>query len=214
VASAFVLMKVNVYIDGFNLYYGCIRGTPYRWLDLRAVSEKLVPRHQVNRIRYFTARVTSRPGDPRMAQRQQMFLRALETLPGLSIHYGRFLVSRTRMPLSRPPASGAKTVEVIKTEEKGSDVNLAAYLLFDAFKGDYESALIISNDSDLVEPIELVRREFGLPVGVVNPHRNTSHALRNAASFYRFLREGVLRSSLLPDKISDAKGIITKPAGW
>lgn len=100
-------MKVNIYVDGFNLYYGAIRGTPYKWLDFRSMSEKLVPQYDVNRIRYFTARVQSRPGDPQMAQRQQTYMRALETIPGLSIHYGHFIVSRTRMPLASPPKTGS-----------------------------------------------------------------------------------------------------------
>ena len=118
------------------------------------------------------------------------------------------------MPLAKPPRRGARTVEVLKTEEKGSDVNLATYLLLDAFDGDYEMALILSNDSDLVEPIRVVRAKFSLPVGVVNPQGNTSHALRKAASFYRPLRQGVLQASQLPAQLADAKGTITKPVSW
>jgi len=118
-------MTANVYADGFNLYYGALRGRPYKWLDIRAVAEKLLPGRQVKRIRYFTAKVQSRPDDPQVAQRQQILIRALSTIPGLSVHYGRFLSKPTRMPLVHPPASGAKTVEVLRTEEKGSDVNLS-----------------------------------------------------------------------------------------
>ena len=51
------------------------------------------------------------------------------------------------------PATGAKTVQVMKSEEKGSDVNIASYLLVDAFDDDYEAAVVVSNDSDLAEPI-------------------------------------------------------------
>ncbi len=207
-------MKANVYIDAFNLYYGCIKDTPFRWLDPRLLSEKLLPRHQVHRVRYFTARIQARPTDPRAPQRQQTYIRALETIPGLTVHYGHFLSKATRMPLARPPRRGPRTVEVMKTEEKGSDVNLAAYLLLDAFDGDCEMALVVSNDSDLVEPIRMVRAKFGVPVGVVNPQQTTSHALRQAASFYRPLRQGVLRASQLPTRLSDAKGTITKPAAW
>jgi hypothetical protein len=70
------------------------------------------------------------------AQRQQVYLRALETIPGLSIDYGHYLSHVTRMPLAQPRRGGARTVQVVKTEEKGSDVNLATYLLLDAFKSD------------------------------------------------------------------------------
>jgi hypothetical protein len=118
------------------------------------------------------------------------------------------------MPLVPLPTTGPRTVEVMKTEEKGSDVNLATYLLLDAFDQAFDLALVISNDSDLVEPIRVVRQRFGLTVGVVNPQRNPSHALRQVASFYRPLRRGVLVSSQFPNQLTDATGTITKPADW
>lgn len=88
--------------------------------------------------------------------RQSTYLRALQTVPGLTVHLGHFLTSTVRTPLARPVPGGARTVEVVKTEEKGSDVNLATYLLADAFRADVESLVVVSNDSDLMEPIRLV----------------------------------------------------------
>lgn len=57
-------MQINVYVDGFNLYYGGLRNTPYKWLNLLLMGQKLFPRDQINNIKYFTARVTARPNDP------------------------------------------------------------------------------------------------------------------------------------------------------
>ena len=159
--------RTNVYIDGFNLYYGSLKGTPYRWLDVGKLCQLMLPTDTVQSIKYFTARVSARPDDPQKPVRQQMYFRALKTIPNLSIIYGHFLTHPTPMPLTG--IVPIKKVWVDKTEEKGSDVNLATYLLFDAFEGDYEAALIISNDSDLVEPISLVRDKLGRPVGIVNP---------------------------------------------
>jgi uncharacterized LabA/DUF88 family protein len=161
---------VNVYVDGFNLFYGALRGSPHRWLDLGALCSALLPNDEIHRIRYFTARVTSRPGDPGKSQRQDVYLRALRTVPGLTIHFGHYLTSTVRMPLATPPPTGPRTVEVIKTEEKGSDVNLATYLLLDACRGDCDVAVVVTNDSDLKEPITIVREDLGMTVGVVNPH--------------------------------------------
>ncbi|SEU34124.1 NYN domain-containing protein [Nonomuraea wenchangensis] len=146
-------MGVNVYVDGFNLYYGCLKGTSYKWLDLSALCRKLLPRDDITRIRYFTARITARPGDPDSPTRQDTYLRALGTIPQMSVHYGHFQETRPRMPLATPDPSGPRTVKVIKTEEKGSDVNLASYLLLDSFHGDCDVAVVISNDSDLREPL-------------------------------------------------------------
>src|SRR6266498_1448067 len=134
-------MRTNVYVDAFNLYYGCLKGTPYRWLDLAALCRRLLPNDEINRIRYFTALVSARPDDPQEPQRQLTYLRALRTIPNLSIHTGHYLSHSVRMRLANPPPGGPATVEVIKTEEKGSDVNLATYLLLDAFKQDCQAAL-------------------------------------------------------------------------
>ena len=171
-------MKTNVYIDGFNLFYGALKDSPHRWLNIASLAQKLAPKGQIVRVRYFTARISSRPGHPHAPLRQQSYLRALATLPGVSLHFGHFLITQPFMPLANPPATGPKTVKVIKTEEKGSDVNLATYLLVDAFTGDFDQAIVVSNDSDLCEPIRIVRDDFGLPVHVVNPHKTPSQALK------------------------------------
>ena len=89
-------MRTNVYIDGFNLYYRAIKGTQYRWLDLGKLSRLLLPRHEIKRIRYFTARVTNRPSDPTQAQRQQMYLRSLAIIPNLTLHDGHFIEKKKR----------------------------------------------------------------------------------------------------------------------
>jgi hypothetical protein len=81
-------VRLNVYVDAFNLYYGCLRTSPYKWLDLLALSQRLFPGDEIHRIRYFTALVSARADDPRKPQRQQVYLRALGTLPCVSIHFG------------------------------------------------------------------------------------------------------------------------------
>ncbi len=118
-------MIANVYVDGFNLYYGCLKGTPYKWLDLAALAGRLLPADEIKRIRYFSAKVQGRDIDPGAPQREDAYLRALATVPGLTVHLGHFLTSRTRMRLAHPSPGGPLTVEVMRTEEKGSDVNLA-----------------------------------------------------------------------------------------
>lgn len=134
-------MKTYVYIDAFNLYFGCVKNTPYKWLDLSKLCAILLPQHRIERIKYFTARVKSLPNNPNAPQRQQLYLRALMTLPNLEIIYGHFLSHKVRMPLANPVAGQPKTIEVIRTNEKGSDVNLATHLLHDAYQIRYESAV-------------------------------------------------------------------------
>jgi uncharacterized LabA/DUF88 family protein len=157
-------LKTNVYIDGFNLYYGCLKNTPSRWLDLGTLCSKLLPNNTVHRIRYFTALVTPRPSDPQQRTRQEVYLRALRTTPVLTIHLGHFLASKPWMMR----ADGQGKIQVLKSEEKGSDVNLASHLLIECYLSDCEVAVIVSNDSDLAFPIEHVKRHLGKTIGILD----------------------------------------------
>lgn len=207
-------MATIVYIDGFNLYYGALRGSASKWLDLEALCRRLLPKDHIVAVRYFTARVTARPDDPQQAQRQETYLRALGTLPLVSVHLGRFLSHPTRMPLSNPPKNGPQTVAVMKTEEKGSDVNLASHLLLDAFRNACDTAVVISNDSDLRVPIRIAEQELRVKVGIVNPHPANRRSRALNASFFKQIRPAALAACQFPDPVRDAKGVIRKPAAW
>ena len=147
-------------------------------------------------------------------QRQQTYIRALETIPNLTVHFGHFLSHNVRMPLAMPLNNGPRTVEVVKTEEKGSDVNLATHLLVDGFRDEYELAVLVTNDSDLISPIEFVRAELNKIVGVLNPHKRVSHALQQSTDFNRSIRRGPIRASQFPITLVDSKGPFHKPNGW
>lgn len=206
--------KTIVYVDGFNFYYGAVKGTPHKWLDFEALCRRLLPNDDIIKIRYFTARISSQPNDPRQVNRQETYLRALATLPLVEIHYGRFVTRTVRMPLANPPKVGPQTVEVRRTEEKGSDVNLAAFLLRDAFQGQCDTAVVISNDSDLAEAVRLAQTDGGVKVGVVNPHPARRRSARLHGTFFKQLRPGVLAQTQLPPVVYDARGPIHKPSGW
>ena len=211
-------MRVNVYVDGFNLWYAirehARNGHAVKWLDLDRLSRLLLPNDTINRIRYFTAAVQPRPNRPNQAVHQQIYWRALRTTPHLSIHEGTFRTDPRWMPLETPPPTGPATVRVLKTEEKGSDVNLATYLVSDAYERDFEKAVVISNDSDLCTPIVLVRMRLGLDVIVYNPGTKHSRELQRDATSMRPLRRGPLLGSQFPATLTDAHGSFTKPSGW
>ncbi|MXV87670.1 MAG: NYN domain-containing protein [Acidimicrobiales bacterium] len=203
-----------VYIDGFNFYYGAVKGTPYKWLDLEALCRRLLPRDNIVKIRYFTARVSARPDDPQQADRQDTYFRALATLPLLEIHYGHFVQRKMKLPLARPSASRHRTVEVVRTEEKGSDVNLAAYLLRDAFMGHCRTAVVVSNDSDLREAVRIARVDAGITVGIVNPHLAKYRSRLLQGTFFKQLRMNVLAQCQLAPVLHDQQGAISKPSAW
>jgi hypothetical protein len=211
-------MKTFAYIDGFNLYHGCVKYSHCKWLNLRALAENMLPGHEIDTIKYFTAKVSASPGDPDQPNRQMIYWRALRTLKGLEIVEGTFYEHEKAMPLGpsckmyRP---GMMTlVRVIKREEKGSDVNLASHLLMDGWHKRYEQAVVFTNDSDLATPIRIVRSEMKFPVGVINPHEFHSKRLRKLASFLGRVRETDLASAQLPDELTDKTGTFRKPSRW
>ena len=208
-------MRTIAYVDGFNLYFGALRKTPHRWLNLqRLVELHLMPHNQLVGIKYFTAKLNPRPNDPDAPARQEMYLRALSTLPNLEITLGHFLTKNVRMLLANPSPGQSPTVEVVKTEEKGSDVNLAVQLLHDAHLDRFDCAVVVSGDSDLLMPVKIVRNELKKVVGVLNPQRHPCAVLKAHATFYKHLRSNFIAAAQFPNSLTDSRGTFTKPAGW
>ena len=210
-------MKTNIYVDGFNLYHRALKNTPHKWLNLVKLAQLMCPTDHIRRVHYFTARVIPRAVDPSQSQRQHVYWRALETLPNLEIHLGVFR-NRYKSGILVSPKQTGLTIGTVKApEEKRSDVNLATRLLVDAFNGHFEKAVIITDDSDFVEPFRYVREGLGLKVVVFNPARRkrSNTDLANAASNVYTISQEHLASSQFPHELADATGrTITKPRSW
>ena len=206
-------------------------------MNLHTLCLEVLPGLSINRMRYFTALVKPLPSDPQTRQRQEIYIRALETLPNLTVHYGHYLQSEVSMPLVSPPPTGPRFAKVRKMEEKGSDVNIATYMLVDAFRKDCDQLIVITNDSDLAEPVRIINKEFLIPVGVFNPQTNDTAIRRNrvtgqplrparpsielkkVAKFNRDITsegpQSHMARSQFPPQLTDAQGrTITKPATW
>jgi hypothetical protein len=175
----------------------------------------LRPENRIDRLRYFTADVSGRR-DKDAPSRQQVYLRALKTRTEVSIHKGNFLSGIKWAEIAAPPSKFVKpnpvTVLVVKTEEKGSDVNLASHLLSDAFNDRFEIGVVLSNDTDLVEPIRMVKEELSKPVGIICPSSKPARSLRNVASFVRHVSPSRLAASQFADPIPGTT--IRKPQTW
>ncbi len=208
-------MRTLVYVDGFNLYYGAVRGTRHKWLDIHRLTEMhLAAHHRIVEIKYFTARLNPRPHNPDQPIRQALYLRALATIPNLQIIYGHFLTKVVRMQLANPLSGQNPTVQVLKTEEKGSDVNLGTNLVHDGHMNHFDCAVVISGDSDLLEPVRIIMSELKKPVGVLNPQRHPCAVLKRQATFYKHLRPNFLANSGFPATMVDAQGTFHKPVNW
>lgn len=240
-AKTFAPEVFNAYVDGFNLYKGLLQRNPaIKWLDLQSFCQSLRPDLRLGKIYYFTALVKQLfPGDE-APNRQHAYLRVLEN-QGIKVVRGKFrkdeswkhLVSINRQKVIEPVLGNYLGIvqralnksrnqarprlpmaHVLKMEEKGSDVNLASYLLRDSFRG-LKNSLVISGDSDLVTPINFARG-FGADVRVIVPNSDIKcSALRSAASSLIQLRPSDLFPFQLPDVFVTSKGrSIKKPSSW
>ena len=223
-----------VYIDGLNFYYGAIRGTSYKWFDLEAWVRTLLPRDNIGLIQYFTAPVRQQyPGD-RAHERQNVLLRALSANPLISVHEGHFTTEAKWRPLAdhkfglrdlfRPVLRPSPIVRaifaearrrryeawtlarVMVDEEKRSDVSLAAHLVYDSVTNACDKAVVVTNDSDLMEPL-ILAAQTGIQVGLVNPHRSpTNRRLKGVAAFEIPFRREALAKCLLPMTVRARNG--------
>ena len=212
------MIRYGLYVDGFNFYYQYIKkNDAYKWLNFEALFKNLdLKKGQIQFIRYFTAKVIPSKKYPNESTKQEVFLRALKTVPNMDIHFGVFRVRNVKGKLKNPndPLTG-KTVEISKHEEKGSDVNLASYLLLDCFKDKCDVPLIITNDSDLSTPIKIVRTELKKRIGLVSPEGpHVPHDLKKYASFKKVVSKSHFEKSLFPEKIKDSEGEFHCPKGW
>jgi len=216
-------MRTVVYVDGFNLYYRALRKSRHKWLNLQALCEAALSRTcNIVAINYYTARVAIRLNSTSQKD-QNTYLNALQTLPNMHIYLGNFQAKKKWMFMVQPvefrpthqtaPSPNPEFSRVIKIEEKGSDVNLAAHLVRDAFTNVFEHAVIITNDTDLKEPVRIISQEAMLPITLLAPSDNPAAELKQRATHVRHLRP-YLGVSQFPDPVMGPKGPIAKPAGW
>ncbi len=205
--------RTIIYIDGFNLYYGALRGGPHRWLDLERYFRMLRPGDELVAIRYFTALV----GEPQ-ASRQRAYLLALATTPLVEITLGRFKTTNSTCKVSGCTFPGPR--RFTKPEEKRTDVNIAVEMMDDAFSDRCDSFVLVSGDSDLVPPINRIKNLFpAKQVFVYVPTRDRTRGaaveLRGAADRSRDLPLAMMRHAQFPARIAGGPaGEISKPQGW
>jgi len=216
-------MKTVVYVDGFNLYYRALRHSAHKWLDLNALCAAVLPPEcKISTINCYTAHVSGQR-NPSSPKDQNIYLNALKTLPNLHIHFGNFQVTNKWMYLVQPvelrPTSQINAVPnpdfsyVIKTEEKGSDVNLGVHLVRNALTGAFEHAAVITNDTDLKEPLRIVAQEASLPITLLAPVDKHADGLKKLATHLRHIRP-YIGACQFPDPVIGSKGLIRKPIGW
>ena len=204
-----------IYVDGFNLYYR-LKNTKYKWLDLKALIESFSFEDcKISKIRYFTAKVIPSDSNPGVRQRQDVYLRALRTIPEIEIHFGLFKKQNVKGKLLAEGNSlHEQIVKISKFEEKGSDVNIATFMLIDCFQKACDIPVLLSNDSDLAEPLKYIKTTLKLPVGLITPADFFVAELKRYSFFKRKISDEQLENAQFPSKLEDNQGEFSYPKEW
>ena len=229
--------RTAIYIDGYNLYYGRLRGTKYKWLDVVSLFSQIIrsiePASQLVAVKYFTAPALTkfaRHGDESM-RAQNDYHRALESkYPNI---FTKILGSHvyekdgTSLPIyvDGQPFDKTNTVKVWRLVEKKTDVNLAICMYRDVSKGLIDQLVLVSNDSDAEPVLEALVEDFPeLKIGLIMPlaypddtkkGRPASTGLSKLAHWTRsYIRDDELKKALLPDQVPTRKKPAKKPMHW
>lgn len=229
-------MRTAFFIDGYNLFYGLLANTPYKWLDLPALLTHITtienPKSKTAKIYYFSS-----PVKPELASRgtqskeaQDSYIRALKAC-GVSVTMGRHTLEPAQAPRfvdksTRP--SRQDKVDIWKLEEKETDVNLAVsmYRLLSKQQAlntedQIQQVVLVSADTDIGPALQAIKEDFPrITIGVILPHREgikrgAPGTLRNQADWMRtIVRNEELAVNQLPDKVPTKKKPIFKPDYW
>lgn len=212
--------KIGVYIDGFNLYYGMRESgfNRFYWLDVSALARQFITTgEQLAYTKYFTARISGgRPTDTpsyraekdAKRKRQTNYLDALQATGNVQIIEGHYREDEIECKNCGRVWSAP--------EEKMTDVNIATHLIFDAFAGRFDVAVVVSGDSDLVPPIREISRQLaGKRLHVAFPPARYSNELRKVAHTRIRINETMLGKCQLPDEVAVSGGYkVKRPESW
>ncbi len=227
-------MRTIVYIDGYNFYFGLLKNTAHKWLDVAALVKHIChiqnPEFEIVGVKFFTApiitRVSSR-GD-KAQHAQQTYHRALSARypDSLQIINGYYILEQGNFPEYKHPIVKEDKVTVWRLEEKQTDVNIALHLYRDVALQACEQVVLVSGDSDLVPALTFIKQDFpeihrGLilprpkPVESIKPTRSGNKTLSDLSHWTRsYVLDEELRKFQFPDKVPTLKKPAIKPDYW
>lgn len=222
-------MRTIAYVDGYNLYYGCLKHTSHKWLDLFKLIEGILriqdPQSQLELVKYFTAPVKAKistKGEQAL-QAQGAYHRALVARGRVEVHNGWHSLERGYALMCTPgvPPSKAARVPIWRLEEKETDVGLALNLYSDALHARCEQVVLITSDTDLRLALVLLERDAPhIRRGLIYPRaegaeRPANKSLATAAHWVRGeIKSAELAASQLPPRVPTSKKPILKPDYW
>lgn len=228
-------MRTLVYIDGLNLYYGCLKPNPdCRWLNVEAfvryMCNEVNPASDVIGVKYFNAPVLAS-----LSSRGNVSMRSLDNYMRALKHHcdnvevieGKHFKKSRKCYLNQNPIDFDNTYDVIIPEEKQTDVNIAIHMLADATDGLCQQQVLVSNDSDYATLIKMLKeRHPKIIQGVIAPllpiekdnvrSREPSKDVLKHTDWSRYpIEKSIFEECQLPEKVQNHKNkTIFKPTHW
>lgn len=199
--------RVIAFIDGFNLYHAidALKQPHLKWVDLWKLSSLFIKckSQELSGVFYFSSYAEWKP---QSKLRHLQYVKALK-IAGVTPVMGKFKKKDRKCPSCKYQWFGY--------EEKQTDVNIALTLLNLAYQNQYDRAFLISNDSDLVPAIQMVRTNFSdkYVTSIVPPHYKHSNELKNVSSDKAKITIANLERCLMPERIysSDSQLMAIRP---
>jgi hypothetical protein len=229
-------VRTAFFVDGYNVFYGLLAGTPYKWLNLKGLLDHVAyienPQSSTISVDYFTSSVK-----PELATRgraskeaQDTYVRALKAT-SVAVHYGRHKLEPAKAPRFIDRKTGASRqdkVDIWKLEERETDVHIAISMYRTAarqtklhFHEQIEQLVLVSSDTDMTPALRAIREDFpDMKVGVILPHRaelnrpspgslkEHSHWMRRVVSSEELL------AHQFPTRVPTHKAPAIKPDYW
>jgi uncharacterized LabA/DUF88 family protein len=225
-------MQTIIYIDGYNFYYGLLRNTAYKWLDIVNLIKHICriqnPSIEIITVKFFTAPVITRVATRgEIAQQSQdSYHKALVSSHAgiIEIINGFHILEKGYLPCYKKPIDKTDRVEVWRLEEKQTDVNIALHLYRDVVKQKCEQVILVSSDSDLEPALRFLKQDFSdLEIGLILPrkqptekkYRPANTSLSKQADWTRsYILEDELKQYQFPKKVLTRKKPAIKPEYW
>jgi len=229
-------VRTAIFIDGYNVFYGLLAGTPYKWLNLSLLLSHICrvqdPTAIIETINYYTSSVI-----PHLATRgiesrhaQDTYIRALKTT-GINIFTGRHRLEHARAPRfisKKVPASRLDKVDIWELEEKETDVNIAIsmYRLFAKqqklpIEERIAQLVLVSADTDMTPALKAIREDFpDIRIGIILPHRqgNVRGVPGSLQNHSHWIRKTITNEELdacqFPVRVATRKKPAVKPEYW
>ncbi len=225
-------MKTIVYVDGYNFYFGVLRGTQYKWLDIVDIIKHIChvqnPHIEVTQVKFFTAPVITRLATQgeKAQQSQDIYHKALINKHGETIEIinGYYHMEKGTPPKYKNPVDKKDRVDIWRLEEKQTDVNIALHLYRDAVHRNCEQAVLVSSDSDLESALKFISFDFPEhKIGLILPRRQSitdkqRPANKSLSGYSNWTRQYILDEELLkfqlPRTVPTKKKPAIKPDYW